>query len=188
MTPGLPWHTTPTPPRSGAPHPTHTATSRTSGATGGSARPGSGGAQWGHPRRRLVAPPLPPGWRPLADGRAPGCIHPQPPPPKKMGLGTHATPKGSPVYLASVRPPHVPAPTSGGTLLPGVQWCGLMAPRHHVACGCCTLRTGDWVSPHTFLPQGHAARLAHLTRAPPCRPPAFLAQPRLSHGHRPHPC
>ena len=112
---------------------------------------------------------------------------PPAPPPQRMGLGAHASPGHGLVHPASLRPPHVPAPASRGTLLPGVLWSGLMAPRHPVACGCRTLRTGVWISPDTVLSQRHAARLPHPTRAPSCRPPTVLAQPRLYRGHRPHP-
>ena len=182
-TPRSPWHTTPTPPRLGTPQPIHTATSRTSGTTQGSARPGINGPQRGRPRRGLATPPLPSGWHPPVDRSAPGCIYPQLPP-KGVGLGAHAAPGHGPAHPAPICPPHVLAPTSGGTLLPSVLWCAHMAPRHLVARGGNALRASVWLSPDTILSHRHATHLPHPTRAPPYRPPAFLTQPCLRHGYR----
>ena len=115
-------------------------------------------------------------------------IPPAPPPPQGVGPGSHATPGHNPVHLASVRPPHVFTPPSGGALLPSVQWCGHVAPQHPIACRGSALRANIWVSPDTFLPHTHATHLPHPPRTPPCRPPALVAQPCLHHGHRPYPC
>ena len=138
-TPGSPWYTTPTPPLPWRHLRGHTSTSGTSGTTRGTARPGNNSPQRGHPQRGLGTPPLPPGRRPPVDGSAPGCIYPQLPPPG-VGSGSHAAPGHGPVHSAPIRPPHVPAPTSGGTLLPSVQWCGHVALRHLVARGSSALR------------------------------------------------
>ena len=184
--PPWPWPTTLTLPRPGAPRPTCTASSRTWAGIRRTARARAGGAQRRHPRRRLAAPPLPPRRRPPAKGSAPGCIHPQLSL-WGMGPGTSTDPRHCSFHPAPLRPPHVPAPAGGGTLLPGVQRDGLLAPRRPVTDGRRTLRAGVQVSPDTVLPQGHAPDFPHPARAPPCCPPAVPAQLSLYRGHRPHP-
>ena len=185
--PAWPWPTTPTLPHPGAPRPTGTATSRTSVGIRGTARARAGGAQRINPWRRLAAPPFPPQRRPPAKGPAPGCVHPQlPPPPPGMGLGASVGPGHSSVGPAPLRPQHVPAPAKA-TLLPRVHRDGLLAPQHPVAGGRRTLHAGVWVSPDTVLPQRHAPDFPHPARTPPRCPPTVPAQTRLYRGHRPHP-
>ena len=113
---------------------------------------------------------------------------PAPPPPRGIGPGASTGPGHNLVHLAPLRPPHVPALAGGGTLLPGVQRDGLLAPRRPVAGGRHALCAGIWVSPDTVLPQGHAPDFSPscpsttmLSSHSPCTT-ASLSRPPASPG------